>query len=67
MLFSSFYFCSFALANANISSLLVTTINLTILKGGIENNIVPAKISATFDLRFSADANLEEFESQVIS
>lgn len=45
----------------------VTSINLTILKGGIEKNVIPAEICATFDLRFSVDANLEEFENQVKS
>lgn len=45
----------------------VTSINLTILKGGIEKNVIPAEICAIFDLRFSVDANLEEFENQVKS
>lgn len=43
----------------------VTTINLTILKGGVQTNLIPAELSATFDMRVSANADLDEFENQV--
>lgn len=45
----------------------VTTINLTILKGGVQANLVPAEFNATFDMRVSANADLGEFENQVKS
>lgn len=43
----------------------VTTINLTILKGGIQNNVIPAELNATFDIRISVNANVEDFKRQV--
>lgn len=43
----------------------VTSINLTILKGGIENNVIPAEMSATYDIRISIDTDLNEFEQMV--
>lgn len=43
----------------------VTTINLTFVKGGVENNVVPAEMRAVFDMRISANADLDEFEKQV--
>lgn len=43
----------------------VTSINLTILKGGIQNNVVPAEMSAIFDMRISVNTDLDEFEQMV--
>lgn len=43
----------------------VTSINLTILKGGIETNVIPAEMSATFDIRISVNTDLDEFERMV--
>lgn len=43
----------------------VTTINLTVLRGGVENNVIPAQMRATFDIRISINTDLEEFEHQV--
>lgn len=43
----------------------VTSINLTILKGGVQNNVIPAEMSATFDIRVSVNTDLDEFEKQV--
>ena len=43
----------------------VTTINLTKLRAGVENNVIPAEMSATFDVRISIDADLDAFEQQV--
>lgn len=42
----------------------VTSINLTILKGGIQRNVVPSEMSATFDIRFSIHADPDAFERQ---
>lgn len=44
----------------------VTVINLTILKGGVQDNVVPAEITATFDMRVSINTDLNEFEQQVL-
>ncbi|KAJ6643776.1 Aminoacylase-1 [Pseudolycoriella hygida] len=43
----------------------VTTINLTILKGGIQANVIPPELRATFDIRLSVDVDHEEFEAQL--
>ncbi|XP_031625422.1 aminoacylase-1-like isoform X2 [Contarinia nasturtii] len=43
----------------------VTTINLTILKGGILRNIVPAEMSATFDIRIAVSTSVHDFEEMV--
>lgn len=45
----------------------VTTINLTKVKGGIGSNInvIPAEMSATFDIRVSVNADLDEFRELV--
>lgn len=43
----------------------VTTINLTILKGGAQNNVIPAEMSATFDMRLSVNIDVDAFKAQV--
>lgn len=43
----------------------VTTINLTQLNGGIQNNIVPPMIEAGFDMRISIAEDLVAFEKQI--
>lgn len=43
----------------------VTTTNLTKLQGGIQTNIVPAELQATFDIRISPSVDLIAFENQV--
>lgn len=43
----------------------VTSINLTIVKGGVANNVIPAALSATFDMRISTNTDLNAFEQQV--
>lgn len=45
----------------------VTSINLTILKGGTAPNVIPPELRAVFDLRFSIDADLEQFQKQVLT
>lgn len=44
---------------------LVTSINLTRIKGGVENNVIPAEMSAYFDIRISVNTDLDAFEQQV--
>lgn len=43
----------------------VTSINLTILKGGVQSNVIPAEMSATFDMRISINTDVDEFEQMV--
>lgn len=43
----------------------ITTINLTILKGGVQYNVIPAEMKATFDMRNSVQMNLNDVEQQV--
>lgn len=44
----------------------VTTVNLTILKGGVQTNIVPPLLTAAFDVRLAIDVDHEEFEKQIL-
>lgn len=39
----------------------VTTINLTMVRGGVQHNVVPDELRATFDVRISPLMNLDEF------
>lgn len=43
----------------------VTTINLTILKGGLANNVVPPEMRATVDMRNSIQTDLNKVVQQV--
>lgn len=44
----------------------VTTINLTVLKGGIKSNVVPPVMSAVFDIRLPMYEDFDAFERMVI-
>lgn len=43
----------------------VTTINMTMVKGGVAYNVVPAEMDVSFDLRIPPTVNLQEFEEQI--
>ncbi|CAH0719842.1 unnamed protein product, partial [Brenthis ino] len=43
----------------------VTSINLTKLHGGIQNNVIPEKFTASFDLRLALSVDLEQFENMI--
>ncbi|KAJ3156255.1 adenylate cyclase [Geranomyces michiganensis] len=43
----------------------VTTTNVTILKGGVQHNVVPEEASAGVDIRIAPDVNLELFKKQL--
>ncbi|EEB10556.1 Aminoacylase-1, putative [Pediculus humanus corporis] len=51
--------------NNNLTIGDVTTVNLTMLKGGVEANVIPPRLSATFDFRLSLDVDLVDFENQI--
>ncbi|XP_064120356.1 aminoacylase-1-like [Macrobrachium nipponense] len=52
-------------ANKNLSLGDVTTVNLTMLQGGVQFNVVPAELSVGFDVRIAPTVNLTEFEEKV--
>ncbi|KAK9500208.1 hypothetical protein O3M35_001510 [Rhynocoris fuscipes] len=39
----------------------VTTVNLTKVEGGVQNNVVPPELSMTYDVRLSVNTDHEEF------
>lgn len=43
----------------------ITTINLTILRGGVQYNVIPAEFRATIDMRTSIEIDLNGIEQQV--
>nr|XP_018916313.1 PREDICTED: aminoacylase-1-like isoform X1 [Bemisia tabaci] len=43
----------------------VTTLNLTIINGGVQNNVVPPAFVATFDCRVAVDVDHTEFEAKL--
>lgn len=43
----------------------VTTVNLTIIKGGLQSNVVPSSLSALFDCRLAIDVDHNAFEEMV--
>ncbi|KAK6174931.1 hypothetical protein SNE40_013487 [Patella caerulea] len=43
----------------------VTTVNMTMMDGGIQFNVVPAQLSVGFDIRVSPYVDLDEFEKQI--
>ncbi|VEL33151.1 unnamed protein product [Protopolystoma xenopodis] len=43
----------------------VTSVNLTILSGGLQPNIVPPELSATFDIRLTPTIDFPQFERQL--
>lgn len=45
----------------------VTTVNLTILSGGVQSNVVPPTLTALFDCRLAVDVDHYAFENMVSS
>lgn len=43
----------------------VTTINLTMMKGGVQGNVIPPELSVVFDIRLGVDVDHNEFENDV--
>lgn len=43
----------------------VTTVNLTIMKGGIQTNVLPPALEIKFDVRLALDVDHNEFEATV--
>ncbi|XP_068247489.1 aminoacylase-1-like [Palaemon carinicauda] len=43
----------------------VTTVNLTMLKGGVQFNVIPAELCVGFDVRLAPSVNETEFEKMI--
>lgn len=43
----------------------VTTVNLTMIKGGVQDNVVPPLIDVGFDIRIALDLDHKELYSKV--
>lgn len=43
----------------------VTSMNLTLIKGGVQINVIPKEFSAGFDIRLAADVNHQKFEKMI--
>uniref|UniRef100_A0A8C6W5D8 N-acyl-aliphatic-L-amino acid amidohydrolase n=1 Tax=Nannospalax galili TaxID=1026970 RepID=A0A8C6W5D8_NANGA len=54
-------------ANPHLKEGAVTSVNLTKLEGGVAYNVVPAAMSASFDIRVAPDVDLKAFEEQLQS
>lgn len=44
----------------------VTTINLTKLYGGLAQNLVPAELNATIDIRITPKTDIKDFEKMLM-
>ncbi|MCJ8744176.1 hypothetical protein PDJAM_G00115420 [Pangasius djambal] len=43
----------------------VTTVNMTMVRGGVAYNVIPAEMDVSFDIRIPPTVNLQEFEEQI--
>ncbi|XP_037049217.1 aminoacylase-1-like [Bradysia coprophila] len=43
----------------------VTTINLTVIKGGVQANVIPPELSVTFDVRLGVNADHDQFQRDI--
>lgn len=41
----------------------VTTVNLTMIEGGYQSNVVPSEMKCVYDVRIALDVNIDEFEN----
>merc|ERR1711892_1633441 len=53
------------LANPHYTLGDVTSVNLTIMEGGVQTNVVPDKFILNFDIRITPTTNIEEFEAML--
>lgn len=52
--------------NSELSLGDVTTVNLTVLNGGVLGNVVPAEATLVFDIRIANDVDHKTFDEQVL-
>jgi aminoacylase len=43
----------------------VTTVNMTMIQGGVQQNVVPSELKATFDMRIPPTADVAKFELMI--
>ncbi|XP_055618069.1 aminoacylase-1-like [Toxorhynchites rutilus septentrionalis] len=43
----------------------VTTVNLTMMSGGVQNNVIPPEFKISFDIRVAHDTSIDAFEAQL--
>lgn len=43
----------------------VTSVNLTMLSGGVQGNVIPPEFRMTFDVRLANDIDFDQFEQKV--
>lgn len=53
-------------SNKNLSIGDVTTVNLSMMSGGIQNNVVPGEFSIVFDIRLAVDVDHDAFYRMVL-
>lgn len=51
--------------NSNLHIGDVTTVNLTMINGGVQNNVIPGEMSIVFDIRLAVDVDHSDFERMV--
>lgn len=52
-------------ANSELVTADVTTVNMTILSGGVQSNVIPPQFTLTFDIRLGIDVNHAKFEAML--
>lgn len=52
-------------SNSDLVTADVTTVNLTILQGGVQSNVIPPQFSVAFDIRLAIDVNHAQFEAML--
>lgn len=61
--FGLFFIITFSLLRLNTSECFtlgdVTTVNMTMVKGGVAYNVIPAEMDVSFDLRIPPTVNLQ--------
>lgn len=53
-------------SNSNLTIGDVTTVNLTMMSGGVQNNVIPGELSIVFDIRLATDVDHNEFDRMVM-
>merc|ERR550539_1331031 len=43
----------------------LTSVNLTLMEGGVQVNVVPDKFSLSYDMRITPTTNIDQFEAEV--
>lgn len=51
--------------NPNLTIGDVTTVNLTKINGGVQSNVIPPNLEASFDIRLAITMDHDRFEKQV--